>query len=367
MGAAAKGGKGGKFYQRDPRAMDRERTKRVAEHLFRDMAGAMSAGMVYLGVRSGLFRTLQGRGPLSAEEVARRSGLQPRYVEEWLKGMACAGYLDYDPATQAYALSDEHAYFLASEGSDHYAGGMFDMVPSLLRVAPQVLQAFEKGGGVPFEAFGPECVEALDLINRGLYEHRFTDQWLKALPGVAARLEAGGRMLDVGCGSGRVCLAFARAFPNAEIVGIDPSAESIGRARAAAGGLRVRFEASTTAQLERGAGFDFVTLCDCLHDLAEPAKTLREIRALLKPDGTLLVIEPKAADRLEDNKNPVATMFYGFSIFHCMTQSLAAGGPGLGTCMGPATARKLLEEAGFRDFRILDIRSQVNLFYAVRP
>jgi 2-polyprenyl-3-methyl-5-hydroxy-6-metoxy-1,4-benzoquinol methylase len=347
--------------------MDREKTKLVAEQLFRDMAGAMTAGMVYVGTRTGLFRAMHGKGPMRLDDVVRASRMQPRYVEEWLKGMASAGYLAYDPQAQSYALSDEHAYFLASQGSDHFAGGMFEMVPVLMRVAPKVAQAFEKGGGVAFEEFGPDCVTALDLINRGMYEHRFTDYWLKSLPYVVARLQAGGRMLDVGCGSGRACIAFARAFPKAEIVGIDPDAESIQRAREAAAGLKIRFEVATTAGFNGAAGFDLITLCDCIHDLAEPMKTLKEVRTLLKPDGTLFIVEPKAADRLEDNLNPVATMFYGFSLFHCMTQSLARGGPGLGTCMGPGTAEKLLKQAGYATFRILDVKSQVNLFYAANP
>jgi ubiquinone/menaquinone biosynthesis C-methylase UbiE len=347
--------------------MDREKTRVVAEQIFRDMAGAMTAGMVYVGTRTGLFRAMQGAGPMNLEDVVRASRMQPRYVEEWLKGMAAAGYLAYDPKAATFALSDEHAYFLASDGTDHFAGGMFEMVPPLLRAAPRVAQAFEKGGGVPFEEFGPDCVAALDLINRGLYENRFTDQWLRPLPEVLARLHAGGRMLDVGCGSGRVCVAFARAFPKAEIVGIDPDAHSIERAKKAAIGLPVRFEAVGADRLRANGGFDLVTICDCIHDLAEPVKTLKEIRALLKPEGTLFVVEPKAADRLEDNLNPVATMFYGFSIFHCMTQSLARGGPGLGTCMGPAATQRLLKQAGYSDFRILDVKSQVNLFYAARP
>ena len=347
--------------------MDREKTKAALEHVFRDMAGAMSAGMVYVGARTGLFRAMQGAGPMRLEEVVRASGMQPRYVEEWLKGMAAAGYLAYDPKDRTYALSEEYAYFLASEGSDHFAAGMFEMVPVLMRVAPRVAQAFEKGGGVPFEDFGPDCVTALDLINRGMYEHRFTDYWLKPLPEVIARLHAGGRMLDVGCGSGRVCIAFARAFPKAGIAGIDPDAQSIARARKAALGLPIRFEATTADKFRSEGGFDLVTICDCIHDLADPVKTLKEVHALLKPDGTLFVVEPKAADRLEDNLNPVATMFYGFSIFHCMTQSLARGGPGLGTCMGPATAERLLREAGFKTFRVLELKSQTNLFYAATP
>jgi hypothetical protein len=345
--------------------MDKEKAKRVAEQVFRDMAGAMTAGMVFVGTRTGLFRAMQGKGALTLDEVVRASGLQPRYVEEWLKGMASAGYLDYEPDSRAYTLSDEHAHLLASDGSDHFAGGMFEMVPVLMRAAPKVAEAFIEGGGVRFEDFGPECVNALDLINRGQYEQRFTDYWLQCLPEVVASLRAGGRMLDVGCGSGRVCAAFAKAFPAAQIVGIDPDEASIARARELRS--RATFVATTTAALERGAGFDLITLCDCIHDLAAPVATLREVRALLKPGGTLFIVEPKAADRLEDNRNPVATMFYGFSLFHCMTQSLARGGPGLGTCMGPGTAQKLLREAGFSRFEILPVKSQVNLFYAARP
>jgi 2-polyprenyl-3-methyl-5-hydroxy-6-metoxy-1,4-benzoquinol methylase len=239
------------------------------------------------------------------------------------------------------------------------------MVPPIMRVAPEVARAFAEGGGVPFERFGPECVEALELINGGQYESRFVDYWMKSVPEAAARLEAGGRALDVGCGSGRVCRALARAFPKAEIIGVDPDPESIRRARAAAPGLK--FLAKTAAEMERGPGFDFIALCDALHDLAEPLKTLREIRGLLKPGGTLFIVEPKAADRLEDNRNPVATTFYGFSVFHCMTQSLARGGPGLGTCLGPAATERLVRQAGYTRFQRLDIKSLTNLFYCAQP
>jgi 2-polyprenyl-3-methyl-5-hydroxy-6-metoxy-1,4-benzoquinol methylase len=344
--------------------MDKEKVKQAVDHVFRDMAGAMTAGMAFVGTRTGLFRAMQGKGPMRASELARATGLQPRYVEEWLKGMASAGYLHYEK--EKFELKDEYAYFLASDGTDHFVGGMWEMVPALMKVAPRVAEAFEKGGGVRFDEFGHECVEALDLINRGQYEARFTDYWLSAMPEVVEKLKAGGRALDVGCGSGRVCIALKKAFPEAEVVGIDPDAESIRRAQAAAP-QGIRFEQKTTAGMERGAGFDFVSICDCIHDLAEPVKTLAEIRALLKPDGTLFIVEPKAADRVEDNRNPVATMFYGFSLFHCMTQSLARGGPGLGTCLGPAGTERLAREAGFRAFKRLDLKSQTNLFYSAKP
>ena len=345
--------------------VSKEKAKEALDKVFRDMAGAMAAGMVYVGVKTGLFRVLANGKAVTAPEVVKASKLQSRYVEEWLKGMVAAGYLDYDPAAQTYALPEEHAYFLASEDTDHFVGGLFVMVPPLMRVAPDVARAFAEGGGVRFEAFGPECVEALELINGGQYEARFVDYWMKSVPDAAARLQAGGRALDVGCGSGRVCAALAKAFPRAEVLGIDPDAESIRRAKLAV--PRVGFLEKTTASMERGEGFDFITLCDALHDLAEPVKTLQEIRALLKPEGTLFIVEPKAADRLEDNRNPVATTFYGFSVFHCMTQSLARGGPGLGTCLGPAATEALVRQAGYARVQRLDIKSLTNLFYAARP
>ena len=340
--------------------MDKEKSRQAIDKVFRDMAGAMSAGMAYLGTRTGLFRAMAGKGPMTLDEVVHASGLQARYVDEWLKGMAAAGYLEFSQGK--YALADEMAYFVASDGSDHFVGGMYAMVPPLLNVAPKVADAFAKGGGVPFEHFGPDCVLALDLINRGQYEERFASYWLKSLPDVTAKLAAGGRMLDFGCGSGRVAIAMKKAFPAAHVEGYDTDAQSIARAREEAKGMDIRFD----TELPRGQ-FDLITVCDCLHDLAAPVETLKQVRSLVKPGGTLFVIEPKAADRLEDNLNPVATMFYGFSLFHCMTQSLARGGPGLGTCMGPGQTEKLVREAGFRQFRMLDIKSMTNLFYCANP
>ncbi len=335
------------------------------------MAGAMISGMGYVGIKTGLFRAMAGQGPMRLDDVVRATGLHPRYVEEWLKGMTCAGYVQYDATLQKYRLPDEHAFLLASDGTDHFMGGLFCLAPVLLGLAPQVADAFAKGGGVRFADVGRDGVTAFDLINRGQYEHRFTSYWLKTMPRVVARLEDGGRVLDVGCGAGRVCVAIAKDFPKADITGLDPDEESIRQAyaAAAAAGLanRICFLAGTTEDLDSPDSFDLITACDCIHDFAAPHTTLRKLRALLKPEGTLFIIEPKVADRLEDNLNPIATMFYGFSLFHCMTQSLAAGGPGLGTCLGPSRTEELIREAGFRRFEMLDIKSPVNLFYAAQP
>jgi len=351
--------------------MDKDKIRLFADRVFSDMAGAMASGMGYLGAKTGLFRAMAGKGPMRLDDVVRETGLQARYVEEWLKGMTCAGYLDYDPDAQTFRLPDEHAFLLASEGTDHFMGGLFYMAPVLLRVAPQVGRAFKEGGGVPFKDFGVDGIAGLDVVNRGTYESRLASYWLKALPDVVSRLENGGRALDVGCGVGRICIALASAYPKAEIVGLDPDAESIRQAEAAAAAVgldgRIRFLPQTTGDIRSEGGFDLITAFDCVHDFAAPQRTLTEIHSLLKPDGTLFIVEPRAADDLENNINAIATMYYGFSLFHCMTQSLAAGGPGLGTCMGPARMETLLREAGFRHFEALDIKSQVQSFYTARP
>ncbi len=205
--------------------MDKDKVKIFSDKVFADMAGAMTAGMGYLGIKTGLFRAMAGKGPMSIEDVARQAGLQPRYVEEWLKGMTCAEYVEYDPAAGTYSLPDEHAYLLASDDTDHFMGGLFTIVPVLLRVAPDVATAFAKGGGVRFQEYGADGVVGFDLINRGQYEHRLTSYWLKEMPQVRARLEAGASVLDVGCGAGRACVAIARDFPQTRVVGLDPDRE----------------------------------------------------------------------------------------------------------------------------------------------
>ncbi len=229
---------------------------------------------------------MAGKGPMHVNDVVRESGLMPRYVEEWLKGMTCAKYLEYDPVGETYRLPDEHAFLLASDDTDHFMGGLFSMVPVLLRVAPDVATAFAQGGGVRFEEFGSEGIVGLDLINRGQYEQRLTSYWLKALPSVTARLEAGARVLDVGCGAGRVCTAIARDFPQTRVIGIDPDKESIRQAEAAAAAAgvseRITFLAATTDDLDPGDPFDLITACDCIHDFAAPQRTLEQIRVLLK-------------------------------------------------------------------------------------
>jgi 2-polyprenyl-3-methyl-5-hydroxy-6-metoxy-1,4-benzoquinol methylase len=349
--------------------MNKDKLKIAVDQVYRDLAGAMAATLGFLGVKTGLFRAMAGAGPLTVAQVVERTGLQSRYVEEWLKAMVAARYLAYDPAAETFALSEEHAYLVAAPGTDHDAGALFGAVPGLVGAAGRVSRAFRDGGGVPFSEYGDEFVDALDAMNRGQYELRLTQQWLHSMPAVVQALQAGTAALDIGCGVGRVSIALAKAFPASRFVGVDLSESSIRKAQAAgqAAGLadRVAFIHGTLDALAPGQRFGLITACDCVHDFTAPLETLRGLKRRLTGDGTLFVVEPKVADRLEDNQTDIATLFFGFSVLHCMTQSLAGGGPGLGTCLGAAGMERLVREAGFTRFQVLPVKSLVNLFYAV--
>ena len=347
--------------------MDKERIGKFANAVYRDMAGTMAIGMGYLGLKSGLFEAMKGGAAISAGDLANKTDLEPRYVEEWLKGMTAAGWLEHHEETNTFSMPDEHGYLLASEGTDHFMGGLFLAGPSLLSHASEVARAFREGGGVHFEAFDEDWIEALDLMNGGAYRNRLASYWMKQLPDIEERLASGGRALDIGCGVGKVSLALAEAYPKARVTGFDPDGSSVSLARSAAadaGADRVEFIEGLITDISPEPVFDFAGMFDCLHDLAEPEATLAEIRSRMTPGGALMVMEPRSADRLAENSNPLGTVYYGFSLFHCMTQSLAQGGPGLGTCMGPAKTMNLLREAGFSDVCELPIKSQTNAFFA---
>ncbi|MFM2069426.1 MAG: hypothetical protein RLZZ584_4335 [Pseudomonadota bacterium] len=350
--------------------MDKERSTRFMLKVVGDVATAMAAGLLVVGDRAGLFRQLAGAGPLTAAELAERSGVLPRYVEEWLAAMAGAGYVEYDAAAERYTLPDEHAQFLTDPGSEYYLGGLYGSVPGLLAMAPRLAEAFQTGSGISFADFGAGMPQMLEVMNRPVYEARLVRHWLPALPAVVARLQAGGRALDLGCGTGVVPITLARAYPDATIVGIDLDARSIDIARGYAhdAGLaaRVRFEVSRIEELPAGPGWDFISTFDVMHDLPDPVAAMRHIRAALAEGGTYLMVEPKVADDLQTNlANPFARMFYGISCLHCVPQSLAQGGLGLGACWGEKRARALAAEAGFTRFERLNIRTAGLVFYAL--
>ncbi|MCX7629696.1 MAG: class I SAM-dependent methyltransferase [Geminicoccaceae bacterium] len=347
--------------------MNKDEVKAFAERIYRDTAGAMAVGMGYLGEKTGLFAALADGAPVSAAALAARTGLAARYVEEWCAGMAAAGWLEVDEEAKTFRLPEERAFLLASRGTDHFMGGLFLAVVSLLALAPRLARCFREGGGIPPEAYDEDWLEAVDLMNGGAYRERLASYWLAQLPEIRARLEAGGRALDLGCGAGEAAMALARAFPRSDVLGVDPDARVIERARGAArerGLQNIRFLEGTIEAVPEAPLFDLVSLLDCLHDLAEPEATLRAVRARLAPGGVLFVMEPRAGDRISENAHPLGVTYYGLSLFHCTTQSLARGGPGLGTCAGPERITELLRRAGFAEVRALPIKSFTNIFFA---
>lgn len=340
------------------------------QKLVGDVATALATSLVLVGERSGLFAAMAGAGPLTSDALAARSGVPPRYVEEWLAALAVAGYVEHDATSGVFTLPDEHAMFLVDPSSEYYLGGLVEGQLELMAMAPRIATAFQRGEGVPFVEFGAELPGALEGMNRSVYENRLVRSWLPELPEVVSRLEAGGRAVDVGCGTGVVPVTLARAFPAARITGIDLDERSISVAarRASEAGVDVRFVQATAEALPVDPPWDLVTSFDVVHDLPDPVTALRRIRAALADGGTYLMVEPRVADRLEDDAaNPFARMLHGISCLLCVPQSLAQGGPGLGACWGEARARELAAEAGFGEFRRLEIRSPVMAFYALRP
>ena len=349
--------------------MDEQRIRDFSQKVFQDMAGSMGAAMAYVGVKNGIFQSMKDQGEMGLGQLVEETGLQSRYVEEWLKGMVSTGYLEYYPKRDTYELPEEHAFLLASDGTDHFMGGLFYSLPMMVAVAPRVADAFRNGGGVPFGDYGEEGVEAIALMNEGTYRQRFAGYWMKSMPEVHQSLTEGCKTLDFGCGIGNVSIYLAGAFPQTECYGIDLDLNSIREAEklAVENGLKdkIHFIHGGLDSLNEER-FDLITICDCVHDLTDPVGVLSSLSTMLAEGGSLFIIEPMAADKLEENINPIAGMYYGMSLFHCMTQSLAAGGPGLGTCMGPAKMEQLLQEAGFRHFEILKIKSPVSLFYQAK-
>ncbi len=351
--------------------MDRQRAQAFMQKVVGDAGTTLAAGLVFVGDRVGLFRAMAGAGPLSAQALAARAGLAARYVEEWLAAMVCAGYVLYDPQSGAYELPEEHAAFLADPAREQYLGGLFAGLPVLMGMLPRLAQAFERGDGIAFREFGAGMPLALEAMNRPVYEARLVAKWLPTMPGVVQRLAAGGRAIDLGCGTGVVPVLLAKAFPQADVTGLDLDARSIAvaRAHAQAEGVaeRVRFLVAPIDTYQATAPFDFISTFDLVHDLPDPPAALARIRRMLAPGGTYLMVEPRVDDRLENNRDaPFGRLLYAISCLHCVPQSLAQGGPGLGACWGPSRARELAQQAGFSVFEELPIRSPAQAFYAIR-
>jgi SAM-dependent methyltransferase len=350
--------------------MDKAKREQFINQLMGYVTGASLSGMIYIGDRVGLFKAMAGAGPLSIAETAAKAGLQERYVREWLSAMAAAGIVEYDASTEHFTFPEEHAAVLADENSPSFLAGFFQNTPAMITTAPRVAEAFVKGGGVPFSECGPDVIAGIDRSNRAQYQYHLVKRWLPAMPQVIARLQEGGCAADVGCGSGYPSILMAQAFPRSRFYGFDVSEESLERARADARrrGVadRVEFQRVSATELPDTPKFDLITSFDAIHDMVNPRGALRAIRHALADDGTYFMVEPKAGDTLAENLGPMGAMMYSMSTLHCLTVSLAHGGEGIGTAIGPSKVRELTEQAGFTHCHRLPIEHLAQAFYEIR-
>ena len=340
-------------------------TNRVIE----DVASAAFVEMTSVGDRLGLFRAMAGKGPMSPADLAKATRLSERHVREWLNAMVAGEYVTYDPSARTYALPAAHAAVLADEESMFFLGGVLQLVPATAPAMPLVLEAFRTGHGIHQDAFPAENLQTMERTTAALYDNVLPTILVPALQ-IKDRLDAGGAMLDVGCGSGRACLAIARAYPKARVLGYDQHAPAIERARANArmAGMesRVAFEVADCATLPRSE-IDLVTAFDVLHDAPDPLALLSAMRNSLKPGGVCLVQEFASSAEPHDNIGPIGKMFYSQSAVYCLNVSLAQHGPGLGSLMGEAKIRELAAHAGFSSVDRLPVPHPVLSFYAMRP
>jgi 2-polyprenyl-3-methyl-5-hydroxy-6-metoxy-1,4-benzoquinol methylase len=349
--------------------MNMSQAENLAHRVVNDMGGAFTMALAYVGDQLGIYKTMHGAGPMTSEELAEKTGLNERYVREWLKAMVAAEYLDYNPITRQFWMTEEQAFVLAEENSPMFCGGGFQFTTPSLYNTPRILEAFRNGGGVSYDEIGDEIPCAIERFFRPGYVNFLASQWIPAVPGLVEKLKAGGRVADVGCGRGQSTVNMAKAFRRSLFVGVDYHEESIAAARKLAdkeGVDNVAFVRASAEQTPNGTPYDLVTTFDCIHDMVDPDATIARIREVLADDGVWLWSEPNASHEPHENRNPVGRVFQSVSPMHCMTVSLAHGGAGLGTVIGEQGARELAERGGFGRFERLEIDNPFNQFFAVR-
>jgi 2-polyprenyl-3-methyl-5-hydroxy-6-metoxy-1,4-benzoquinol methylase len=333
-----------------------------------DLGATISAALVVIGDRLGLYRALADGGPLTADELAIRTGTAAPYVRPWLANQAAGGYVEYDPASKTWSMTPEQRFALAAADGPMLPGSM-QLALGALHDVPAIEERFRTGAGFGWHEHDSDLFEGTERFFRPGYAASLVSGWLPALDGVVAKLTAGGTVADLGCGHGAATILMAQAFPASTFLGVDYHEASILVARrhaeAAGVGDRISFETAEAGELAAG-GFDLVTMFDCLHDMGDPDGAARAARRALAPDGTLMVVEPIAGDHIEDNLHPLGRVFYAASTLICTPSSLAqTGARALGTQAGPARLTAVLTGAGFSAVRVATT-SPVNLILEAR-
>ena len=334
-----------------------------------DLGAAVHAGMVVIGEKLGLYKAL-AEGPLSSSELAAKTGTDERYVREWLASQAAGGYVTYNEQTRNFSLSEEQAFTLANEDSPAYIPGAFQLALGSLAAVPRIAESFRSGAGMGWHEHEDDVFHGCEKFFRPSYAANLISSWIPSLEGMRAKLEAGARVADVGCGKGASTVLMAKAFPKSQFFGFDYHDKSVEGARATAAreGLEVQLNFGVAKAKEfPGNDYDLVTVFDCLHDMGDPVGAATHVRQSLKSDGTWMIVEPFANDELKDNLNPVGRVYYSFSTLLCTPCSRSQE---VSLCLGAQSGEKRIREvvtaAGFTRFRRA-AETPFNVVYEARP
>ena len=335
-----------------------------------ELGAAITVPLLLIGDRLNLLRAMSESGPIGPRQLAARTNTDERYLREWLSALAAGGIVEYDAQAETFRLPPEHAFALAVEDSPGNLQGAFSVIASTYCDWELIAKAFQTGDGVGWHEHHPSLFAGTDRFFRPGYQAHLTQEWIPALDGMEQRLQAGGTVADVGCGFGSSTIVMAQTYPRSRFFGFDyhdSSVESARRKAEAAGlGNRVTFEVASAKSFP-GDGYDLITVFDCLHDMGDPVGAARRIHSALAPDGALMIVEPFARDRLEDNLNPVGRMYYAASTLVCTPGSRAQEvGACLGAQAGEARMRDVATEAGFTRFRRA-AETPFNLIFEARP
>jgi SAM-dependent methyltransferase len=353
-----------------PTAVDTDKLMQFVFRAVDEVGSTLNTALVVMGDKLGWYRAMAGAGPLTPADVASRTGTAERYVREWLNAQAAGGFVEYDPDSGRYTLPPEQTVALTDDTSPAFLPGFFQIALGSVLDSAAITDAARTGEGFGWHEHVGDVHEGCERFFRPGYNAHLVAEWLPALDGVVARLQDGARVADVGCGHGASTVLMAEAFPASTFSGFDYHEGSIAtaRSRAAEAGVtdRVQFETSSAAAYP-GHGYDLVTTFDSLHDMGDPVGAARHVRDTLAPDGTWLIVEPAAGDRVEQNLNPVGRAYYAFSTLLCTPSSLSQEvGLALGAQAGEARIRDVVTTAGFRRFRRV-AETPFNIVYEARP
>jgi len=356
-------------------AIDPDALKSYSFTLFSKLEGAVTALMVHVGDRLGLYKALAAAGgPVTSAELAARTGLDERWIREWLYNQGAAKLVAFDEDGGRFWLTPEGVAVLADADSPYYGLGMFMRMPSMSLVVEPLLESFRTGVGYDYDARGADVAASVEMGMAPWYRHNLVPVVVPMLSDVEARLRAGGRAIDIGCGSGQAVLTLAAAFPDADVRGYDISAFALERAeanRSTRGLANASFHDARVDPLPKDGAADLVITFDCIHDMTHPQEMMASIREAIAPEGSWLLVDIKARESFTENaaKNPMASMMYGMSVMSCMASALSEpGGAGLGTLGLPESRAKAMSEAaGFTRFQRLPVDHPVNAFYEIRP